>query len=173
MKRGLSMVNRNCMAIGFIVSKVRILLALCCLLIQLTDVNAQTDLDQGIQLYEENKLEDAESFFMTYIKSNKDNSKAYYFLGRTCFDQNDLKAAVKSLEKAVELDGSQADYYVWLGHAYGRKTENAGALKKLGLAKKSKSSYEKAVEMDPTNIDGRDGLMNYLLQAPGIAGGSK
>jgi tetratricopeptide (TPR) repeat protein len=40
------------------------------------------------------------------------------------------------------------------------------------LARRLKASFERAVELDPNHIDGREGLVQFYLQAPGIAGGS-
>jgi tetratricopeptide (TPR) repeat protein len=58
-----------------------------------------------------------------------------------------------------------------LGDAYGRGAQKAGILSKLGLAGKCRGAYEKAVALDPKNIEARMALVNYYQQAPGFAGG--
>jgi tetratricopeptide (TPR) repeat protein len=58
-----------------------------------------------------------------------------------------------------------------LGDAYGLWAQNAGLFSKLGLARKSQTAYEKAVALDPEDLDARDSLLNFYRQAPAIAGG--
>ncbi|HEX6161291.1 MAG TPA: tetratricopeptide repeat protein, partial [Thermoanaerobaculia bacterium] len=41
-----------------------------------------------------------------------------------------------------------------------------------GLAKKTLAAYEKAVQLDPNNIEARFGLIDYYLRAPAAMGGS-
>src|SRR5205814_3509871 len=47
-----------------------------------------------------------------------------------------------------------------------------GKLSLIGLAKKVKREFERAVELDPNNLDARDDMITYYLQAPGMMGGS-
>ena len=44
-------------------------------------------------------------------------------------------------------------------------------LSKFGLAKKCLASYQRAVELEPGNVDFHQSLFEYYRQAPGIAGG--
>jgi len=88
-------------------------------------------------------------------------------------EQNDARKAVELLEHAVALNPRSSEYYDWLGKAYGTQAEHANLLKQASLAKKTKSAWEKAVALDPDNIDARQDLILYYLKAPGIMGGSK
>ena len=132
----------------------------------------QNDIKEGIKLFEENKFSEARTFFESFTKANTENDSAFFYLGRIYFNQSDYDKALESLEQAIQINDNESDYHLWLGHTYGRKAQNAGLFNRLKLAKNSKGAYEKAVEMDPSNLRARDGLMEYLLQAPGIAGGS-
>ena len=58
-----------------------------------------------------------------------------------------------------------------LGDAYGLTAQSAGLFSQMGWAKKCQAEYEKAVELDPKNIDARWSLMEYDRQAPGFVGG--
>jgi tetratricopeptide (TPR) repeat protein len=87
--------------------------------------------------------------------------------------KDDVDAAVEYGEKAVKLDGGNWECQLWLGHAYGRKAQKASVFSKLSNAKKCKAAYEKAVELKADSAEARQALMEYLLQAPGIAGGDK
>ena len=44
--------------------------------------------------------------------------------------------------------------------------------KKLGLSKKVRACFLKAIELDPDNLSARESLAGYYFEAPGIAGGS-
>jgi tetratricopeptide (TPR) repeat protein len=44
-------------------------------------------------------------------------------------------------------------------------------LSKMGLGKKCLAAYEKAVALDPTNLNARSSLMTVYQQAPGMMGG--
>lgn len=133
---------------------------------------AQNDINEGIKLFEENKLSEARTFFESFTKANTGDASAFFYLGRIYFNQNDYDKALKSLEQAIQINDSESDYHLWLGHTYGSKAQKASLFGKMQLAKNSKAAYERAVEIDPSNVQARDGLMGYLLQAPGIAGGS-
>ena len=105
--------------------------------------------------------------------SKTDEAHAAFQLGKKALEQNDAKAAVEFLEKAVSLDPRSSEYYDWLGKAYGTQAEKASKLKQPFLAKKTKSAWEKAIALDPDNIEARQDIILYYLAAPGFLGGSK
>jgi tetratricopeptide (TPR) repeat protein len=43
--------------------------------------------------------------------------------------------------------------------------------KKFGLAKRARAALERAVELDPTSVEARSGLIQFHLLAPGLVGG--
>ena len=96
--------------------------------------------------------------------------------GRRLFAIEDYKAAQKSLEQAVRKNPASSTYHYWLGLAIGRRAESMtgfGRFRAMGLAKKVKVQFERAVELDESNIDALEALHYFHLQAPGIAGGDK
>ena len=96
--------------------------------------------------------------------------------GRRLFGVEDYKAAQKSLEQAVRKNPASSTYQYWLGLAIGRRAEaltGFGRLRAMGMAKKVKAQFERAVELDDSNIEALEALQNFHFQAPGIAGGDK
>lgn len=85
--------------------------------------------------------------------------------------QGDPDAAVKSWEKAAELDPANSEYKRQLGDAYGLAAQKAGMFSKMSLGKKSIAAYEKAVELDPENLSARSSLASIYLMAPAVMGG--
>lgn len=96
-----------------------------------------------------------------------------YYLGLISEQQGDLEVATEHMEEAAEKDPANSVYHQKLGEYYGTLTRDASVFKVMGLAKKSRASFEQAVALDGSNLDARSGLISYYLQAPGIAGGSE
>lgn len=80
--------------------------------------------------------------------------------------------AAKSFERAVAADGRSALAHYWLGRTYGVQVIQASVFRQPGLARKTKASLERAVELDPDHLDARTMLMQFYLRAPAIVGGS-
>jgi tetratricopeptide (TPR) repeat protein len=95
-----------------------------------------------------------------------------YKTGRVLMDSNKADAAVKAFEKAIALDDKISDYHLWLGNAVGSVARNASVLRQPFLARRVKSEFERAVQLDPASVNAREGLVSFYLEAPGIMGGS-
>ena len=96
--------------------------------------------------------------------------------GRRLYGIEDYKRAQKSLERAVSKDPGSSTYHYWLGLAMGRRAEGMtgfGRFRAMGLAKKVKVHFERAVELDGSNLDALEALQNFHFEAPGIVGGNK
>ncbi|HZJ00311.1 MAG TPA: tetratricopeptide repeat protein [Gemmatimonadaceae bacterium] len=102
-----------------------------------------------------------------------DEAQAAFTRGKKALEQNDASKAVEFLEKAVSLNPGSSEYYDWLGKAYGTQAQRAGRLKQALLARKTKSAWEKAIALDPDNVEARQDIILYYLAAPGFMGGSK
>lgn len=74
-------------------------------------------------------------------------------------------------EKAVALAPASAEAHFQLALAYNLKLDQSSGMGRLSPAKKYKSALEKTVELDPGHLRARNLLFNYLLEAPGLAGG--
>jgi tetratricopeptide (TPR) repeat protein len=129
-------------------------------------------LNTGIQLFEEGRWGDAEGVFKEILESEPTNTTAIQHIGRIYYWRKDHDTALEWLQKAVELEEDNADHHFWLAAAYGRKAQKAGPFTKIGLAKKTKRNFLRAIELNPDHVRARDGLVRFYLQAPGIVGGS-
>jgi tetratricopeptide (TPR) repeat protein len=95
----------------------------------------------------------------------------HYKAGRSAFGQKPDEA-VREFEKAVSLDDKNADYHYWLARALGNVAQSASVIRQPLLARRVKSEFEHVLQLDPSNISGREGLLQFYLRAPGIMGGS-
>lgn len=125
----------------------------------------------AVELYNQRKPLEAQKAFETLAAADAGNADAQFYLGRIALQRDDHEKAVAYLEKAVALSPADARFHLRLGDAYGRSAQKAGMFSKMGLAGKCRTSYEKAVELDPKNIDARFSLLGFYQQAPGIVGG--
>jgi tetratricopeptide (TPR) repeat protein len=92
-------------------------------------------------------------------------------LGRQALARHDPAAAVRELEQAVALAPDSAPAHTALGDAYGRSAEQAGLWGKFGLARKCVAEYQRAVGLDPGNVEIHERLFTYYSRAPAIVGG--
>ena len=110
------------------------------------------------------------------IQRDPQESSLHYWLGRCFYELRDYNRAASSLERAVMLEPGRSDYHDWLGKSYGRKAEETNrfsAFSSMSLAHKTHREFEAAVRLDETNLEAQRDLIRYLLNAPGIVGGSE
>jgi tetratricopeptide (TPR) repeat protein len=106
-------------------------------------------------------------------QANANDAPALYVLARIKQAKGDLDGALPMAEKLVQLDAKNADYRYLLAGIYGQKAERAGIFSQMGLARRFKKEAEAALLLDPKHIEARMGLIEFYMQAPGIAGGDK
>jgi len=88
------------------------------------------------------------------------------------YARDDFDDAVDFAKEAIELQPDAAICRLWLGIAYSEKTESGFFVGRLLNARKCKAAFEQAVELAPNSLDAREGLIEYHVRAPGVAGGS-
>jgi tetratricopeptide (TPR) repeat protein len=129
-------------------------------------VSASTADPAATPLLSSGRVDDALS-----VLSSRGDAESLNQLSRAYFAMERWDEAVKYGERAVSLDSGDAMYHLWLGREYGRKAGAANPLSAAGLARKAKSEFERAVQLDPTNIPARVDLAEYYTEAPSIMGG--
>lgn len=134
-----------------------------------SSAGAQT-LDQAQKLYDAQKYAEARALLEPL---GKHDAQTTLLMGKVLLQMGDGSKSADWLETSVKLNPRSSEAYDWLGKAYGTQAETANKLKQAFLAKKTKSAWEKAVELDPNNLDARQDLIQYYLKAPGFMGGSK
>lgn len=132
----------------------------------------QSKIETAKKLVDERKFAEA-SKMLTPIKSESpDYAAAQFYLGRIAFEAKKYDDAEDFFEKAVEKNDKVAEYHSWLGNTYGVIAQDANVIKQGMLAPKMKKEWEKAIALDPKDLDSRTSLIQFYLQAPGFMGGS-
>ncbi|MFN7570158.1 MAG: tetratricopeptide repeat protein [Betaproteobacteria bacterium] len=93
-------------------------------------------------------------------------------LGIESGDEAKLDAGVAAAERCVAAAPKLADCQLWLGRVLGVKALNAGMLGGMRYASRVKAAFEQAVALAPDDLTARFDLNQFLLIAPGVAGGS-
>jgi tetratricopeptide (TPR) repeat protein len=99
------------------------------------------------------------------------DAEAYHLLSRAYYELEDWDNSIHAAERAVQLDPQSSEYHLWLGRAYGNKAERSSWFTALMLARKTRTEFEKAVQLDAANVDARSDLAEYYMEAPGFLGG--
>ncbi len=94
-------------------------------------------------------------------------------LCRVYYQEQRWDDAIHQCEAAVQLAPMDSEYHLWLGRAYGEKADSIHSIKAYGLAKKVKSEFERAVQLDSKNAEALSDLGEFYTAAPGIVGGGK
>jgi tetratricopeptide (TPR) repeat protein len=83
----------------------------------------------------------------------------------------DYKSAIDDLEKAVQVEPSVSDHYLWLGRAWGRRAETSVFFMAVKYASETRKNFEKAVQLNPASLEAVNDLLVFYLEAPGFLGG--
>ena len=153
--------------------KARALLLL--MLSWLSPVSAQAGdiVSVGVGLFEGGDIAAAHRFFSHFVEDQPTNAVGAFYLGRTFFAQEQYEDAIKWFDKAILLDNHNSDYHLWLGRACGYQAQRASVLWQFPLARRVRKHFERAVELNPDNIDARADLAEYYLKAPWFLGGGR
>jgi tetratricopeptide (TPR) repeat protein len=129
---------------------------------------AAADLEQARKLYNLTQFE--ESLKVLQAIQVKDGP-VHELIGRNYYMEGEYKKATESLEKAAAADPASSEIALWAGRAFGRRAETSSPFTAPGLASKARQFFEKAVQLDPKNMEALSDLFEYYLEAPGFLGG--
>jgi tetratricopeptide (TPR) repeat protein len=119
--------------------------------------------------FESGHYDEAIKTLVALHRLTPDDPDIDYWLERSYYEKQNYDEAIACGERAVSA-AQNAEYYRWLGRAYGAKAEQSHS---FFLARKVKKAFEMAVNLAPSNIAARRDLIEYLVEAPWIVGGDK
>ena len=119
------------------------------------------------------RVDEAIQTLQRQISQSPADAESYNLLCRAYFMLEEWDHGIAACERARDLDPTKSLYYLWLGRIYGQKADRAGFWSAAGMAKKVRTSFERAVELDPSSWEARTDLAEFYLEAPGIVGGGK
>uniref|UniRef100_UPI00404B5051 tetratricopeptide repeat protein n=1 Tax=Flavobacterium sp. TaxID=239 RepID=UPI00404B5051 len=140
------------------------------LFLQLTMAN---DFDKATQLFNENKIEQAQILFENYLKSNPNHTKTMEYLGDIAGVKKDWDLAISYYRKIKNQMPSNANYHYKYGGVLGMQAKEANKFKALGMLDEVEESFLNAIKLDKNHVDARMALVILYMELPGIIGGSE
>ncbi len=123
------------------------------------------------KLITEQKYDEAKAEVQALLKSNGSDDVALHCMGMIYVSEKP-DASVEWFERAVKANDKSSAHHLWLGNALGEQASHTSKFKLPFIARRVKTEFEKAVELDPSSIEARHGLIQFYSQAPGVMGGS-
>lgn len=125
------------------------------------------------QLLTDRRFDEVRTQMTAVVARDSRDHLAIDCLGRVLFRMGRFKDAAAQFEKAIKIDDKVASHHLWLGNSLGSLADSTSKIKIPFLARRIRAEFEKTVELDPTSVEGREGLVEFYLQAPAVAGGSR
>ena len=134
---------------------------------------ATEKLSEAVSLYEKGLFRQTVDLLRREANSFPRDAETRFWLGKAYLKIQDWKAAVQEIEKAVELEPSNAQYHHWLGRASGERASRAFITTAYSMAKQVVREFETASRLSPKDLFIRFDLLEYYLEAPGMVGGGR
>ena len=133
----------------------------------------QTDYQTAVNYFNAQKYEAAKSIFEKRVNQNPYDLKSIEFLGDIQSHYKNWENAISYYEKLKQSNPIQANYFYKYGGALGMKAKESNKFKALMMMDEVKSSFEKAIKLNPKHIEARWALIEVYIQLPSIVGGSQ
>lgn len=133
---------------------------------------AATPFEDAVSLYRAKNYPAAREAFEKITAAEPANAAACHYLGLILLRRGDgtaLDDALLWLQKAVKLEPENATYLADFG---GTSLQLANKNRSYGAATRGRDAMEKAIQLDPANLDAREGLMQFYDRAPWPLGSS-
>lgn len=105
------------------------------------------------------------------LSAQPSDAHAHQLLCRVYYAQDLADQAIRECEHATSNAPTSSENQLWLGRAYGLKASHANPFSAMGLAKKVHVAFERAVQLNPSNLQAISDLGEYYIDAPSIVGG--
>jgi len=129
--------------------------------------------ERPLQLLSSGEVDQTIAALEQQIQQKPTDAEAHNLLCRAYFMLDEWDKGIPECERAANLDPQRSLYFLWLGRIYGEKASRVGFLSAAGLAKKVRTSFERAVALNPRSWEARTDLAEFYLEAPGIVGGGR
>jgi len=129
--------------------------------------------DSAREMLSAGRIDEAIAELNGRLSSAPADAESANLLCRAYFALEDWNRAETSCKKASALDPNNSRFHLWLGRVYGERAERANLVVAVGLAAKVRSEFERAVQLNPQDVDARLDLAQFYIEAPSILGGGE
>lgn len=127
--------------------------------------------DSAKDMLSAGRVDDAISELKGRLASSPSDAESSNLLCRAYFTLEEWDRAESSCRRAVTLAPDNGRFHLWLGRVYGEKADRANFMSAAGLAGKVRGEFERAVQLNPKDVEARLDLVEFYISAPGIVGG--
>jgi tetratricopeptide (TPR) repeat protein len=130
-------------------------------------------------LIEQSHYRRAQPILAERLKTNPNDARSWYEMSKVSAAFQRWDEAIQQAEKAVSLDQKNAhknaEFQAAVADAVVSKlgSSQAGMFAKMSLSRRFRKEADLALQLDPNNLDANSDLLEFYLEAPGIAGGDK
>src|SRR6476659_8610477 len=114
----------------------------------------------------------AAAFDIVLSSATADDIRDVFRKAQEMVRREQFAAAVPLLEKCVAADPGNSKFHQWLGRALGLQAAQNGIVSGALSVRRVKAELEKAIELEPMNLEARQDLAVMYRAAPGFLGGS-
>lgn len=130
--------------------------------------------DDAITLFNQKKLDDAQKAFEMIVSQNPQDGRACFFLGLTILQRKGgnkqaIDEVLPWMEKAAALEPKDSDILTTYGQI---SLSYAAAHTSFSAAGKGREALDNAVKLNPDNLNARQTLYEFYMQAPWPIGSS-
>lgn len=119
------------------------------------------------------RIDDAIAELSGRLSAAPSDAESSNLLCRAYYTLEEWDRAESSCRKAVALDPANSRFHLWLGRVYGEKADRVNFMAAAGLAGKVRGEFERAVQLNPKDMDAQLDLAEFYIDAPGIVGGGE
>lgn len=101
------------------------------------------------------------------------SAQGLYEQARAAFQRNQIDSAYSLIQRAAEAQPNRAEVHYWLGRIAFAKGRHASFTARIGLARRVKVGYSRAVALAPDSLDYLESAARYLAVVPGLVGGDR
>jgi tetratricopeptide (TPR) repeat protein len=101
-----------------------------------------------------------------------EDTSALYRQAQELMRREQFAAAIPLLEKCVATEPGNSKFHQWLGRALGLEAARNGIVSGAMSVRKVRAELEKAIELDPVNLEARQDIAIMFRALPGFLGGS-
>ena len=139
----------------------------------LTIAAAATVGDSARDMLTAGRIDDAIAELNGRLTVTPTDAESSNLLCRAYYTLEEWDRAESSCRKAVALDPANSRFHLWLGRVYGEKADRVNFVTAAGLAGKVRGEFERAVQLNPKDVDAQLDLAEFYIDAPGIVGGGE
>ena len=147
--------------------------AIFCYLIFTIFFGSENDFQRAENYFKAEKYDLAKPIFERIVKENSKNLKAIEYLGDIAGYYQKWDDALYYYEQLIKVNPKEAEYFYKYGGALGMKAKESNRFKALGMIGEVRTSFERAIELNPKHLESRWALIELYLQLPAVVGGSE